>query len=407
MAKVSAAVPELRFKEFGGQWEPSEIRSLIVKTSKKVQLKEDIEYREIGVRSHGRGIFHKEPTTAGVIGSKRVFWVHPRAFVVNIVFAWEQAIALTSEREKGMIASHRFPMWIPRDGKVNLEFLRYFFRRKRGKYLLELASPGGAGRNKTLGQEDFGKLKVVFPKIEEQEKIAASLGSVDEKIALLEKKRELFEQYKKGVMQQIFSQQIRFKDDNGNDFPDWEEKRLGEIALNSKYGMNAAAVPFDGKAKYLRITDIDEESRSYLCDPPVSPKGGGDEDYRLVEGDIVFTRTGASVGKSYLYSKKDGPLYFAGFLIRFRIKDAEPEFIFAQTLRDVYRNWVRVMSVRSGQPGINAGEYERLPIVLPCKDEQRKIADFLTAIDDKIKLVAQQITHMRDFKKGLLQQMFV
>ena len=111
----------------------------------------DVLYREIGIRSHGKGIFHKKPVLGKSLGNKRVFEVHGDCFVVNIVFAWEQAVARTTSNEVGMIASHRFPMYRPVDGLCDVDFLLYYFKTKKGKYLLELASPGGAGRNKTLG----------------------------------------------------------------------------------------------------------------------------------------------------------------------------------------------------------------------------------------------------------------
>src|ERR1700722_10578485 len=109
-------------------------------------------YREIGIRSHGKGIFHKEPVTGATLGSKRVFEVIPNCLVFNIVFAWEGAVAVTSENERGMIASHRFPMFAARENVASVDFLCRFFQTKLGTALLGEASPGGAGRNRTLNQ---------------------------------------------------------------------------------------------------------------------------------------------------------------------------------------------------------------------------------------------------------------
>ena len=153
-------VPKLRFPEFKGDWKHGIIRQYLQKLAEPVDVEPDEEYRQIGVRSHGKGLFHKEAVFGSELGEKRVFWVQPNALVINIVFAWEQALALTTEDEKGMIASHRFPMFAPVKGKADLDFAFHFFMRKQGKALLALASPGGAGRNKTLGQSEFMKLKV-------------------------------------------------------------------------------------------------------------------------------------------------------------------------------------------------------------------------------------------------------
>ena len=171
----------------------------------------EIFYQEIGIRSHAKGIFHKEPVIGKSLGNKSVFWIEPDCFVVNIVFAWEQAIAKTTEAERGMIASHRFPMYKPKEGVLDLDYLLYFFKSAKGKNLLELASPGGAGRNKTLGQSEFLKLKIPVPPIEEQKEIVRLLNTADKEIELQKKKIEAIKQQKKGLMQQLLTGKKRLK----------------------------------------------------------------------------------------------------------------------------------------------------------------------------------------------------
>ncbi len=197
-----------RFKDDDGtefpDWKTERIDYFVERVSDPVDVQPDKIYREIGVRSHGKGIFHKKEIKGHELGNKRVFWVHQNAFVVNIVFAWEHAVAKTSERETGFIASHRFPMFIPREQRVDLRFFTIFFLSKRGKYLLGLASPGGAGRNKTLGQSNFSELKVKFPVLEEQIKIANFYEALDKKVKLAEKQIEQTQTFKKGLLQQMF-----------------------------------------------------------------------------------------------------------------------------------------------------------------------------------------------------------
>ncbi len=258
----------------------------------------------------------------------------------------------------------------------------------------------------SINNSDLRKFEFQFPSLPEQTKIANFLTSVDEKLTQLKKKKTLLKQYKKGVMQKLFSQQLRFKDDNNQDFPDWQEKTLGEISKNVMYGMNSSAIAYDGINKYLRITDIDEDSRKFIPNPLTSPEGDIENKYKLNEGDLVFARTGASVGKSYLYNKSDGNLLFAGFLIRFAIQKENPYFIYLQTIQDSFKKWVQLMSMRSGQPGINAEEYKTLILDIPSLPEQQKIATFLSAIDEKISHSSAQIEKMEAWKKGLLQQMF-
>ena len=171
----------------------------------------EVVYQEIGIRSHAKGIFYKEPVTGKNLGNKSVFWIEPDCFVVNIVFAWEHAIAKTTEAERGMIASHRFPMYKPKEGVLELDYLLYFFKSAKGKNLLELASPGGAGRNKTLGQSGFLKLKIPVPPIEEQKEVVRLLNAADKEIELQKMKIEAIKQQKKGLMQQLLTGKKRLK----------------------------------------------------------------------------------------------------------------------------------------------------------------------------------------------------
>lgn len=195
---------------------------------------------------------------------------------------------------------------------------------------------------------------------------------------------------------------LRFPEFSGN----WEKKKLGDISKNGMYGMNSSAIEFDGVNKYLRITDIDEESRRFIPKPLVTPYGEIEEKFKLKFGDIVFTRTGASVGKTYLYNTNDGNLLFAGFLIKFSIVCGNPYFIFIQTLTESYNKWVLKMSMRSGQPGINAEECKELVINFPSLQEQTKIASFLTAIDTKINQLTQKKDLLEKYKKGIMQKIF-
>lgn len=157
---IKTLVPVLRFSAFSSDWKNHRIKDITNRISNPVDVNIDEIYQEIGIRSHGRGLFHKEPIKGNLLGNKRVFWVKSNVFIVNIVFAWEQAVAKTSSSEVNMIASHRFPMYEPVSNKLDLDFILYLFLTKKGKNLLEMASPGGAGRNKTLGQKSFEELKI-------------------------------------------------------------------------------------------------------------------------------------------------------------------------------------------------------------------------------------------------------
>ena len=196
---------------------------------------------------------------------------------------------------------------------------------------------------------------------------------------------------------------LRFKE-----FTDeWIAIKLNDISKTFDYGMNVASTSFDGKNKYIRITDIDDVSHKFLKNNIVSPSGSLEDKYLVKNDDILFARTGASTGKTYLYNSNDGILYFAGFLIRINVlKSYNSYFIFQNTLTKKYTDWVKVESIRSGQPGINAEQYKSYSIKCPTLAEQNKIANFLTTVDKKITNLENTITSLENQKKGLLQQIF-
>ena len=189
----------------------------------------------------------------------------------------------------------------------------------------------------------------------------------------------------------------------------WEQRKLGEVASGFEYGLNAAASDFDGEKKYLRITDIDDQTREFRTDDLSSPDINNpiDDRYLLKEGDILFARTGASVGKTYLYKASDGKTYYAGFLIRAHVSDeADAGFIFQSTLTERYKQFVLLTSQRSGQPGINAQEYSDLLLPLPSLMEQRRIGAFFDHLDSLITLHQRKYDKLCVLKKSMLDKMF-
>lgn len=192
-------------------WKLNSIKNILTPIKNSFAPKQNELYQQIGIRSHTKGIFYKEKVTGRALGEKSVFWIEPNCFIVNIVFAWEHAIAKTTDNEIGMIASHRFPMFKPKEGVIDLDYLLYFFKSTRGKHLLGLASPGGAGRNKTLGQSEFLKLQIPVPSLNEQIAIAGLLNTAGKEIQLLKEKLIQLKEQKKGLMQILLTGKKRLK----------------------------------------------------------------------------------------------------------------------------------------------------------------------------------------------------
>lgn len=142
MSSIKEGYKQTKVGVIPEEWNVERIDKILQRVRKSVVVEKDKLYSQIGIRSHGKGIFYKEPVSGEVLGNKSVFWIEPDCFIVNIVFAWEQAVSRTTQNEIGMVASHRFPMYLPKNKKANIDYLVYLFKSPRGKYFLELASPG-------------------------------------------------------------------------------------------------------------------------------------------------------------------------------------------------------------------------------------------------------------------------
>ena len=255
-------------------------------------------------------------------------------------------------------------------------------------------------------------MPVNLPSLVEQQAIGSFFSHLDDLITLHQRKYDKLVVFKKSMLEKMFPKdgesvpEIRFAG-----FTDpWEQRKLGDVASSFDYGFNAAATEYDGQNKYLRITDIDDETHEFSKSDLTTPLAdlAMSADYLLKEGDLLFARTGASVGKTYLYRQFDGMVYFAGFLIRARIGEgADPEFAYQATLTDAYKKYVAITSQRSGQPGVNAQEYADYQLMLPSKTEQQQIGMTLRSLDDLITLHQRKLELLRNIKKSLLDKMFV
>ena len=252
--------------------------------------------------------------------------------------------------------------------------------------------------------EDYMSVTIHLPSPSEQKRIADFLQKIDERIAAQEELLASLKKYKRGLISEILNQKIRITHEDEK----WEEVSLSAVADGFEYGMNAAATIFDGVHKYIRITDIDDDSHTYIDSAPVSPAGVLEGKYRVRENDILFARTGASVGKSYLYQASDGDMYFAGFLIRIHVIDGvDSGYVFLNTLTEEYNRWVALESTRSGQPGINAEQYRRYRFKLPPLETQKQISAIAQKIDAQIKRESQCLRLLQKQKDGFLQQLFI
>ena len=299
-----------------------------------------------------------------------------------------------------------------RGKNVDSDFYYLYFRSKR--FIDADLKPHvyGIRDGRSIDIEGMKTIFIPWTNLAEQRRIGAFFDRLDSLITLHQRKYDKLCVLKKSMLDKMFPKggslypEIRFAG-----FTDpWEQRKLGEVASGFEYGLNAAASDFDGEKKYLRITDIDDQTREFRTDDLSSPDINNpiDDRYLLKEGDILFARTGASVGKTYLYKASDGKTYYAGFLIRAHVSDeADAGFIFQSTLTERYKQFVLLTSQRSGQPGINAQEYSDLLLPLPSLMEQRRIGAFFDRLDSLITLHQRKLELLRNIKKSMLDKMFV
>ena len=392
--------PILRFPEFKDLWSSYKIEEVFDRVGVAVNLDDTQTYREIGIRSHGKGIFYKNETTVSEIGNKRVFWVEPNCFVVNIVFAWERAVAKTTDKEKGMIASHRFPMYKPKKDMLDLDYITDYFITKRGQNVLVLASPGGAGRNKTLGQKEFAKSVIKIPSLPEQQKIADFLSTIDTIIEKQQATVSAWEERKKGVMQKLFSQEVRFKADDGSDFPDWEEKRLGDVfeerTERSVGGEELLSVTISQGV--IRQSDSDKRNNS----------SENKSNYKVVKkNDLAYNTMRMWQGAEGV-SDFDGIVSPAYTVVTPLDGNNGKYFeIFFKQISMLHLFQRYSQGLTSDTWNLKFPSFAKIKCCVPCEKEQNKIVNCIVLLDTVIQKQKETLEKWQELKKGLLQQMFV
>ena len=360
-------VPELRFKEFEGDWNSDNLGGYCSSISSgKSSSKDSGEYPVFG--------------STGVIATTNNY-THEGE---NILVARVGANAGLINRVDGKYGVTDNTLAVILKDNLNVRFCESFLIKFNLNRLIF-----GSGQPLITGGLLKG-IKIQFPPLPEQQKIASFLSAVDEKIQQLTKKMELLEQYKKGVMHQLFSGQLRFKDENGNPYPEWEEKRLSDVSLIKK-------------GEQLNKIELTENGLYPSLSGGMGPSGYTNK-WNTPENTITISEGGNSCGYVGLSISK----FWCGghcYSLLEVIESVYNSYLF-QVLK---YNEQRIMRLRvgSGLPNIQMKDLSVFNLDFPCLEEQQKIATYLSSIDTKIEAVNKQITQTQTFKKGLLQQMFV
>ena len=406
---INKKTPKLRFKGFTDGWEQRKFSDLYEKISEK----NDLSYSLDKIISVANMYYKSDAKVSNeeYLKTYNIFRYGEIAFEGNKSKDFTYGRFVENTIGDGII-SHVFEVFRPIT-KYDIYFWKYYINYEpiMGKVLSRCTKKTTMMTN--LVAKDFLKETVFVPSLAEQKRIGILLNTLDKFITLHQRKLEKLKLAKKALLQKLFPK-------NGSQFPEirfkgftdaWEQRKLGECMNSFAYGLNAAAKEYDGMHKYIRITDIDDETHNFIQSNLTSPDIDFNmdvSDYKLNVGDIVFARTGASVGKTYLYNPNDGDLYYAGFLIRGKVKDdCDAGFIYQNTLTKDYDSFIKITSQRSGQPGVNSKEYAIFRLNIPCKDEQKKISKVLNSLDVLFTLHQRKLNRLISIKKAFLQQLFV
>lgn len=399
-------VPEKYKKTKAGilpaDWDVPMLGECLSRVEKPVEVKPNELYTQIGIRSHGKGLFYKEPVTGTALGNKAVFWIEPDCFIVNIVFAWEQAIGKTTQLEVGMIGSHRFPMYRPINDRVDIDYLISYFLTKRGTDVLEAASPGGAGRNKTLEQDRFLKSKIVLPPIEEQRKIAAILTTQDKVIELKEKRLAEKQRQKKYLMQQLLTGKKRLPGFS----EEWKIKPLKKLTEKQKKKNNG----FQYRLVLSNSAQDGIVSQDQEFDKEIANEERIDGYYIVIPGAFVYNpRISVTAPCGPINVNETGetgimsPLYTVFTISSPQISQDFLKYYFQSSCWYKYVKGVANYGARHDRISISDGDFFDMPIPLPTKEEQNYIAKVLSAADCEIELLQQDIEQEKEKKKALMQ----
>ncbi len=391
----------IRFRSFAGKWEGLRLGDLFSSSRAKgfeglltlsVTLDRGLVNRDDLVRKQETNLTEEEHLL-----------VRSGDIAYNMMRMWQGAFGRSVT--DGIVS----PAYVVLRGKkdVDTRYFEFAFRRSRSIYLFWAYSYGITNDRLRLYANDFLRIPFSAPTLPEQRKIAEFLTAVDGRIAQLSQKKALLEDYKKGVMQQLFTQALRFKDDHGNDFPEWEEKKLDRLVKFSRGGaLSKSEIEQSGTTPCIHYGELFTtygevihavKSRTHTT-RGVKSKGG---EILMPSSDVTpfglatasaLDESGVIIGGDINVLSPSGELnthYLAFYLTHFK------------------RQIVRLVTGAAVKHIYNK-DLATLKIAIPSDHrEQTKIADFICALDCKIESVSSQITHTQTFKKGLLQQMFV
>jgi type I restriction enzyme S subunit len=403
-------IPKLRFPEFKEEWERRKVGalcdSIVPGRNKPTDFKGDIPWittpdiEHNGIITLSKKGLNISKEQARKIGSKIV----PKN---SIIISCVGDLGLAAITGKEIVINQQLHAFLPKEN-IEYRFLLYQLNLQK-KYMNTVATKTAVPY---MNKDNCNSIPITFPSLPEQTRIASFFTVIDKKICELKQKKALLEQYKKGVMQKLFSQELRFKDENGKDYPDWKKKKLGEIG-ETYSGLSGKSKENFGLGKpYIQYKQIFDDSKIDISRFELVDIGENEKQNKVKFGDVFFTvssETPNEIGMSSVLLDDIEELYLNSFCFGYRansLKELSPYF--SQYLFRCENFRIEIIKLAQGSTRYNMSKLQllKIEIQLPSLPEQTKIANFLSAIDNKINRTQKQIEQAEIWKKGLLQQMF-
>ncbi|MGI3212778.1 restriction endonuclease subunit S [Roseovarius tibetensis] len=388
------SAPEIRFPDFRDPWEPTVAGAALKHSRARGQAGLPIYSVTLDRGMVRRDSLDRHMEADAQDGQN--LRAQPGDVVYNMMRMWQGAVGVAPEE---CMVSPAYVVLRPTQ-ETNPQFFNHWFQTSRMLHKLRSYSHGLTKDRLRLYPDDFAKIPLHVPTRAEQDRIAAFLETIDTKLTALRQKANALRQFKTGLMQKIFSQELRFTREDGSEFPDWEEKPFSEIATRA--GEQFDPRKENGSPIVIELENLESASGKILSsvdiDGQISLKN------RFRSGDVLF-------GKLRPYLRKfarpdfDGVCSSEIWVLRGR-EGVSNGFLYALVQSSLFGQVANISS-GSKMPRADWRTIAGVDFPVPCSEEQEKIASALTTLDAKIDAVTDQTTHMETFKKGLLQKMFV
>ena len=377
----------MRFSSFADPFRIYTLKEVLQRISFPVTVDENKLYYQIGIRSHSKGIFYKEAEIGKQIGNKRIFWIEPNCLILNIVFAWEQAVAKTSEKEVGMVASHRFPMYKVLNN--SLDYIVDFFKTEKGKQLLQMASPGGAGRNKTLNQDFFLNSKIYLPSLNEQLKTSELIELIEDRIETQIKIIDDLLTVKNGISNKLFKlQQIELSNHYLSEYLIEGDKTAVDTSCYKKI-----TVKLNNQG--LAFSELNRE----MADTRPF--------YVRHKGELIIGKQNYFNGSIAIVTEQFDNCICSNAIMSFKIKGIYSDFLYYQISNNNYLNSQSYKANGTGQKELSEKEFLNFKIWYPQLEVQQKIVNCFKSLDLKIENEKAILNSYFREKSYLLNNMFI